>query len=101
MDGRFAGWGGLQPENGEADLGLVLHPHFWGLGKAICAEIVRRAFEDMGMKTLTVFLPPSRMRIRGMLRLGFYRDGDLTIGTERFLRFRLDKPPRQQVGDAG
>ena len=26
IDGRFAGWGGLQPEEGEADLGLVLHP---------------------------------------------------------------------------
>ncbi len=25
VDGKFAGWGGLQPENGDADLGLVLH----------------------------------------------------------------------------
>ena len=30
---EFAGWGGLQPENGEADLALVLHPNYWGKGK--------------------------------------------------------------------
>jgi len=27
VDGAFAGWGGLQPENGEPDLALVLHPN--------------------------------------------------------------------------
>ena len=27
IDGEFAGWGGLQPEEGDADLGLVLQPH--------------------------------------------------------------------------
>ena len=26
---EFAGWGGLQPEHGEADFALVLHPKFW------------------------------------------------------------------------
>ncbi len=34
-DGSFAGWGGLQPEKGEADLALVLHPDYWGLGKRL------------------------------------------------------------------
>jgi [ribosomal protein S5]-alanine N-acetyltransferase len=26
LDGEFVGWEGLQPEGGEVDLGLVLHP---------------------------------------------------------------------------
>ncbi|WP_237734147.1 GNAT family N-acetyltransferase [Serratia fonticola] len=30
---KFVGWGGLQYENGDADLALVLHPDHWGLGK--------------------------------------------------------------------
>ena len=33
IDDKFAGWGGLQPEEGDADLGLVLHPDYWGMGK--------------------------------------------------------------------
>ena len=30
VNNEFAGWGGLQPENGEMDFALVLHPDFWG-----------------------------------------------------------------------
>ena len=33
INGEFAGWGGLQPEQGEADFALVLHPDFWGWEK--------------------------------------------------------------------
>ena len=32
---EFAGWGGLQTENGDADFALVLHPRFWGWGRRI------------------------------------------------------------------
>lgn len=91
IDGRFAGWGGLQPEAGDADLGLVLHPDFWGSGKAIYDEIVRRAFAEMGFDSVTVLLPPSRTRVRGLARLGFTEDGELELAGERFLRYRLLK----------
>ncbi|MBL1404356.1 MAG: hypothetical protein COC00_000090, partial [Rhizobiales bacterium] len=30
INGKFAGWGGLQPEHGDADFALVLHPKYWG-----------------------------------------------------------------------
>lgn len=33
VDGQFAGWGGLQQEDGDADLALVLHPDYWGLAE--------------------------------------------------------------------
>jgi len=91
IKGQFVGWGGLQPENGEADLGLVLDPNFWGIGKALCEEIIGRAFREMGFESVTVLLPATRIRIKGLLRLGFEEDGELTVGDERFSRYRLAK----------
>lgn len=90
IDGKFAGWGGLQPEEGDADLGLVLHPDYWGHGKVIYDEIIRRAFDEMGLKSVTILLPPTRTRLKGILRLGFQPDGEVEVGGERFIRYRLD-----------
>lgn len=92
VDGKFAGWGGLQPEEGEADLALVLHPDAWGLGKPIYDEIMRRAFGEMGFESVTILFPPSRTRVKGILRLGFQPDGEVEIGGERFIRYRLRRP---------
>lgn len=92
IDGKFAGWGGLQPEGDDADLGLVLHPDYWGYGKAIYEEIIRRAFEEMGFESVIILFPPSRTRIKGILRLGFAPDGEVEIAGERFNRFRLYAP---------
>ncbi len=89
IDGQFAGWGGLQPENGDADLALVLHPKFWGMGKLVYDQIIRQAFGAMGLESVTVLFPPSRTRIKGILRLGFKPDGEVEIGGERFIRYRL------------
>ena len=88
IDGKFAGWGGLQPENGDADLGLVLHPDYWGMGKSIYEEIIRRAFDEMKLESVTILLPPTRTRIKGILRLGFKPDGELEIEGEKFVRYR-------------
>lgn len=92
VDGAFAGWGGLQPEDGDADLGLVLHPRHWGIGPELCREVLRRAFEEMGLASVIVLLPPSRTRMRAILRFGFRPDGEVEIGSERFLRYRLANP---------
>ncbi|MDR0218793.1 MAG: GNAT family N-acetyltransferase [Enterobacteriaceae bacterium] len=89
IDSKFAGWGGLQFEDGDADLALVLHPDYWGTGKIIYDEIVRRAFDEMHLETITILLPPSRTRIKGIFRLGFKPDGEVEYDGVRFLRFRL------------
>lgn len=94
IDGQFAGWGGLQAENGEADLGLVLHPNYWGIGKVLYEEIIGRAFGEMGFEAVTVLLPPTRTRVKGLLRLSFKEDGELKVGDERFIRYRLKKTVR-------
>lgn len=91
VDGVFAGWGGLQPEQGEADLALVLHPDFWGIGKKLYQIIIDKAFSSMGLSRITVLLPPTRTRVAGLLRLGFVEDGSVAVGGEHFIRYRLDK----------
>lgn len=94
IDGKFAGWGGLQFEQGDADLALVLHPDYWGSGRAIFEEIVKRAFGEMGLQSITILLPPSRIRLKGLVRLKFKPDGELILKGERFLRFRLHADDR-------
>jgi [ribosomal protein S5]-alanine N-acetyltransferase len=91
QNGKFIGWGGLQPEHGDADLALVLHPKHWGLGKAIYLQIIERAFDTFGFSSVTILFPPTRNRIRGLLRLGFKPDGELIIEGERFIRYRLSR----------
>jgi [ribosomal protein S5]-alanine N-acetyltransferase len=88
-DDQFIGWGGLQPENGEPDLGIVLKPEFWGLGKAVYDEIIRRAFNEMGFESITILLPPGRIRVKGIFRLGFQADGQVEVQGEQFKRYRL------------
>lgn len=92
VNGKFVGWGGLQCENGDADLALVLHPDHWGLGKKIYNEIIARAFNEMGFKSITILLPPSRLKIKAIFRLGFQFDGDIEYDGVPFNRYRLHAP---------
>ncbi len=89
IDGEFAGWGGLQPEQGEADFALILHPKYWGWGRRIFALVKDRAFGPMGLSSITVLLPPTRSNAAAVRRLGFLPDGETAVGGTRFLRFRL------------
>lgn len=89
LNNEFIGWGGLQPENGDADLALVLHPDHWGLGKHLYKEIVKRAFGEMKLTSITVLFPPSRTRVQGLIRLGFKKEQELTIDKHQFIKYRL------------
>lgn len=88
IDGAFAGWGGFQKEGDEADLGLVLFPGQWGHGATIFRELVRRGAQ-MQLRNVTIMLPPSRVRLKGLARLGFEPAGELDYAGQRFLKFRL------------
>lgn len=94
IDGEFAGWGGLQPEEGEVDLGLVLRPRHWGAGRAIYERLLAHAFDELRVASVIILLPPSRVRVSGVLQLGFQPDGEMEIGGERFVRYRLAAPAR-------
>ena len=68
VDNKFAGWGGLQYEDGDADLALVLHPQYWGFSKKIFNEIIRRAFNEMGMESITILFPPlQEINLKGFI----------------------------------
>lgn len=90
VDGRFAGWGGLQPEAGDADLGFVLHRAYWGLAPRLARDVLRRAFTEMGLPSVVALLPPSRTRVAALARLGFRRDGEVVVCGQPFQRFRLE-----------
>jgi RimJ/RimL family protein N-acetyltransferase len=96
VDGQFVGWGGLQPEDGEADLALVLHPNHWGVGKALYDKIIEQAFGEMGFERVVVLFPPTRTRVKGLLRLGFEKDGELEVNGERFIRYKLGKSTKSK-----
>ncbi|AUR31462.1 GNAT family N-acetyltransferase [Morganella morganii] len=89
IDDVFAGWGGLQKEDDDADLALVLHPDFWGTGKIICDEIIRHAFDEMHLTSITILLPLSRKVSRFITRYGFQPDGSVNYDGVDFRRFRL------------
>lgn len=92
VDGAFAGWGGLQPERGEADFALVLHPDFWGWGRRIFNRVRDDAFGRLRLASITILLPPDRPNLKAVARFCFVEEGRVTIGEARFIRFRLSRP---------
>ncbi len=88
---EFAGWGGLQAENGEADFALVLHPNYWGHGKFLFNTIVKKAFNEMNLDSITILLPTTRTRVQAIFRLGFKEEKKLTLNNESFTQYRLTR----------
>ena len=92
LDGRFAGWGGFQREEGGADLALVLAPAFWGHGAAVLRVALDRGFGELGLDEVLIALPPTRNPARVVARFGFVPDGEVDHGGARFLQYRLTRP---------
>ncbi|NUT37394.1 MAG: GNAT family N-acetyltransferase [Hamadaea sp.] len=95
VDDAFAGWGGLQPEDGDTDLAVVLHPRYWGHGRAVVELLLDQAFGELGFASVTILLPASRAAAHGVRRLGFLPDGSATFGDVAFQRFRLTAADRR------
>ncbi len=101
INDEFAGWGGLQPEGDDAGVGLVLHPNHWGAGRVLYERIIGYAFGELGLGSVIASLPPSRTHVAGILRLGFRQDGEVVLGGERFIRYRLTAPTAAGRNDQG
>lgn len=93
IEGQFAGWGGLQNENGDADLALVLHPTFWGEGKRIAKQMIEKAFTSINVDSVTVHLPLTRVKLAALLRHGFVEEALVDFDGVLFKRFRLKNNP--------
>ena len=91
VDGALAGWGGFQNEENGADFALVLAPRWWGHGEAIARLLLARGFDELGLAEVLTALPYSRNSDRGVARLGFVPDGDVTYGSVRFRQYRLTR----------
>ncbi len=89
VDSQFAGWGGFQDESGDADLALVLHPNYWGIGKQLIEKMVERAFLDFGFSSITIHLPLTREKLAAVFHYGFVDDGEADFDGVRFKRYRL------------
>ncbi|MNT95798.1 hypothetical protein D3C86_1968530 [compost metagenome] len=74
-------------EEDGADLALVLLPEYWGQGAMIFRHIMSLR-NKLGIGPVSIMLPPSRRRFRGLARLGFQFVGELAYGGQRFLKFR-------------
>jgi RimJ/RimL family protein N-acetyltransferase len=94
LDEEFIGWGGLQPEGDDVDLGLVLSRKHWGAGPALYRRILAYAFEELDVDSVIALLPPSRTRVAALRRLGFREDGEILIGDQPFVRYRLIRGDR-------
>ena len=100
-EGEFIGWGGLQPEGEDADLGLILRPTDWGEGRSLYRRFLEFAFEDLGLESVIALLPETRTRGGGLTRLGFVPEGESEIGGIRFARFRLLRDGWMATSDDG
>lgn len=89
LDDEFIGWGGLQPEGDDVDVGIVLSRKHWGAGPSLYRRILAHAFEELGVDSVTALLPPSRTRVAAISRLGFREQGEVVIQGQRFVRYRL------------
>ena len=78
LEDEFIGWGGLQPEGDDVDLGLVLHRKHWGAGPGLFRRILAYAFEELDVDSVIALLPPSRTRVAALRRLGFREDGEMS-----------------------
>ena len=92
LDDELVGWGGLQPEGDDVDVGMVLRRKHWGAGRVLFERIIDHAFNDLGISSVIALLPPTRTRVAGMRRLGFCADGEVVVGDVRFARYRLTAP---------
>ena len=89
LEDEFIGWGGLQPEGDDVDLGLVLRRKHWGAGPVLFRRILAYAFEELDVDSVIALLPPSRTRVAALRRLGFREEGEILIEGQRFVRHRL------------
>ena len=95
LDDEFIGWGGLQPEGDDVDVGLILNRKYWGAGPALYWRILAYAFEELCIDSITALLPPSRTRVAALRRLGFRKDGEIVIQDQHFIRYRLIRSDRR------
>ena len=89
-DGQYLGWGGLQKEGEDWDLGLVLRPDAFGHGPRVIRRILTYAKQDPKISAITFLLPPSRKNLGALTRLGAAFVGLIDYDGASFRKYRLE-----------
>ena len=97
VSNNFIGWGGIQPDEGDYELALVLSPKYWGYGKELYHDLIQEAFVQHNLDSVTILFPPSRTKIKWILKQGFIEEAQVNIKEKTFIRFRLSNPNHMQV----
>lgn len=92
INDKFVGWGGIQPDEDDFELALVLSPDSWGYGRHLYNDLIQEAFSELNLKSVTILFPPSRTRIKWIFKAGFVEEGKVIIDGKNFIRFRLNNP---------
>lgn len=90
VDGKFAGWSGIQPDGVDEDeLAIVLHVWAWNLGREIAQKTLVR-FRSMGHQNpIAVYFPTTRPIDLLINKLSLEYVGDASIGEHRFVKLHL------------
>ena len=91
INGKFAGWAGLQPDDGDTtELAVVLHQWAWGHGKTIIDKVLETwgAFPE-SKKKIFVYFPSSRKAESFAGRIGISYSGTGEFNGIKFERFEL------------
>lgn len=87
---KFAGWAGLEPDGDDLSLGIVLHKTYWGLGRDLVGQIMKRWPGDLSHRRIVVEFPLSRKSGQWASRLPLTLIGEIEIEGQLFEKYELD-----------
>ena len=88
LDDELAGWCGIQEEEGEFELAIVIDESHWGLGKRIFNEMMFWAAE-MGHESLVIHLLKTRRKYKFLEKVA-NKVTDSTVMGASFTTYQLD-----------
>lgn len=97
VNNELIGWGGIQPDVNDFELALVLAPAYWGYGRQLYNDLIQQAFVELKLASVVILFPPSRTKIKWILKAGFVEETKVNIDGECFIRFRLMNPNNRNI----
>ena len=92
LNGRFAGWSGLQPDGEACELAVVLHKWAWGAGHEVASQTLAK-WREFGMSLpIYIYLPVNRRPHIVANRLGLKFAKNFTWSGHEFVQFELLEP---------
>ena len=94
-ESNFVGWAGLEPEEEDLSLGMVLHKTYWGSGERILKLILAKWDNHLPGKRVIVEFPKSRKSSLWAKKLGLLEIDEIEILSHSFVRYELILNPQR------